>query len=53
MTGLDHIGIAVYSINKARAFYEDVLGLTFLHQETVEEQKVTIALSKREAFIWS
>ncbi|MFO3787779.1 methylmalonyl-CoA epimerase [Bacillus mojavensis] len=44
MTGLDHIGIAVYSINKARAFYEDVLGLTFLHQETVEEQKVTIAL---------
>ncbi|WHY22945.1 methylmalonyl-CoA epimerase [Bacillus halotolerans] len=44
MTGLDHFGIAVYSINKARAFYEDVLGLTFLHQETVEEQKVTIAL---------
>ncbi|MEC1625040.1 methylmalonyl-CoA epimerase [Bacillus mojavensis] len=44
MTGLDHIGIAVYSINKARAFYEGVLGLTFLHQETVEEQKVTIAL---------
>ncbi|PRP53259.1 methylmalonyl-CoA epimerase [Bacillus halotolerans] len=44
MTGLDHIGIAVYSIKKARAFYEDVLGLTFLHQETVEEQKVIIAL---------
>ncbi|MCC2928586.1 methylmalonyl-CoA epimerase [Bacillus mojavensis] len=44
MTGLDHIGIAVYSINKARAFYEGVLGLTFLHQETVEEQKATIAL---------
>ncbi|UTL71205.1 methylmalonyl-CoA epimerase [Bacillus halotolerans] len=44
MTGLDHIGIAVYSIKKARTFYEDVLGLTFLHQETVEEQKVIIAL---------
>ncbi|MCY8535382.1 methylmalonyl-CoA epimerase [Bacillus vallismortis] len=43
MNRLDHIGIAVFSIEEARHFYEEVLGLAFLHQETVEEQKVNVA----------
>ncbi|CAF1739397.1 hypothetical protein NRS6084_01761 [Bacillus subtilis] len=43
MNRLDHIGIAVFSIKDARSFYEDVLGLAFLHQETVKEQKVNVA----------
>ncbi|WIW30226.1 methylmalonyl-CoA epimerase [Bacillus inaquosorum] len=43
MNRLDHIGIAVFSIEEARSFYEDILGLAFLHQETVEEQKVNVA----------
>ncbi|MGY0433407.1 methylmalonyl-CoA epimerase [Bacillus rugosus] len=43
MNRLDHIAIAVFSIEEARHFYEDVLGLAFLHQEMVEEQKVNVA----------
>ncbi|MCM3013013.1 MULTISPECIES: methylmalonyl-CoA epimerase [Bacillus] len=43
MNRLDHIGIAVFSIKDARSFYENVLGLAFLHQETVKEQKVNVA----------
>ncbi|KAF1679718.1 methylmalonyl-CoA epimerase [Bacillus sp. SKDU12] len=43
MNRLDHIGIAVFSIEEVRSFYEDILGLVCLHQETVEEQKVKVA----------
>ncbi len=49
MNRLDHIGIAVFSIKDARRFYENVLGLAFLHQETVEEQKVKVAFFQAEA----
>jgi len=42
MTRLDHIGIAVKSIDAARAVYE-ALGLGVEHTETVETQKVRTA----------
>ena len=42
MTTLDHIGIAVKSIDAATKIYED-LGLRVEHVETVETQKVRTA----------
>jgi len=42
MTRLDHIGIAVKSIDAARVVYE-ALGLRVDHVETVESQKVRTA----------
>ena len=42
MTKLDHVGIAVKSIDAAKKIYED-LGLTIAHVETVETQKVRTA----------
>ncbi|THB76588.1 MAG: methylmalonyl-CoA epimerase [Desulfobacteraceae bacterium] len=43
ITKIDHLGIAVSSINDQKNFWTDVLGLTFEGTETVEEQKVTTA----------
>jgi methylmalonyl-CoA/ethylmalonyl-CoA epimerase len=40
---IDHIGIAVRSIEEARDFYENVLGLTCEGTEAVESQKVRTA----------
>ena len=40
---VDHIGIAVKSIEECKKLYVDVLGLTHLGSETVTEQKVTTA----------
>ena len=40
---IDHLGIAVNSIDEGKSFWEDVLGLKFEGAETVEEQKVTTA----------
>ena len=40
---IDHLGIAVNSINERKNFWADVLGLEFEGTETVEEQKVTTA----------
>ncbi|MBU1171104.1 MAG: methylmalonyl-CoA epimerase [Proteobacteria bacterium] len=40
---IDHIGIAVISIDTSANFWSDVLGLGITGQETVEEQKVTTA----------
>ncbi len=40
---IDHIGIAVKSIEDARHFFEDVLGLKITGVETIEEQKVKVA----------
>ncbi|MCX7823806.1 MAG: methylmalonyl-CoA epimerase [Syntrophobacterales bacterium] len=40
---IDHIGIAVKSIEEARKLYEDILGLRYEGSETVAEQKVTTA----------
>ncbi|HKS23515.1 MAG TPA: methylmalonyl-CoA epimerase [Thermoanaerobaculia bacterium] len=42
MTKLDHIGIAVKSIDAAKKVYED-LGLNIEHVETVDTQKVRTA----------
>lgn len=40
---LDHIGIAVLSIEQSLPFYTDVLGLELLGTETVEAQHVKVA----------
>ena len=40
---IDHLGIAVDSIEQAKKLFHDILGLKFEGAETVEEQKVTTA----------
>ena len=40
---IDHLGIAVNSIDEGRNFWNEVLGLDFEGTETVEAQKVTTA----------
>jgi methylmalonyl-CoA/ethylmalonyl-CoA epimerase len=40
---IDHLGIAVNSIDGGKKFWTDVLGLEFEGAETVEAQKVTTA----------
>ncbi|MBT8328183.1 MAG: methylmalonyl-CoA epimerase [Desulfofustis sp.] len=40
---IDHLGIAVNSIDEGKNFWSDVLGLEFEGAETVQEQKVTTA----------
>jgi len=40
---LNHIGIAVRSIDEQKAFYEDALGLEFEGLEDVPSQKVRVA----------
>lgn len=39
---VDHIGIAVKSIEESKKLYTDILGLTVLGEENVEEQKVKV-----------
>ena len=40
---IDHLGIAVNSIDEGKNLWTDILGLEFEGSETVEEQKVTTA----------
>jgi len=40
---IDHLGVAVNSIDQGKNFWTDVLGLELEGSETVEEQKVTTA----------
>ena len=40
---IDHLGVAVKSIENGKNFWSDVLGLEFAGSETVEAQKVTTA----------
>lgn len=40
---IDHLGIAVNSIDAGKSFWTDALGLSFEGTETVTEQKVTTA----------
>ncbi|MBF0449282.1 MAG: methylmalonyl-CoA epimerase [Candidatus Magnetomorum sp.] len=40
---IDHLGIAVNSIEEGKNFWTDVLGLKFEGSETVDAQKVTTA----------
>jgi methylmalonyl-CoA/ethylmalonyl-CoA epimerase len=42
--GIDHIGIAVKSIDEAKKFWVDTLGLKYLRTENVPEQKVRVAV---------
>ncbi len=41
---IDHIGIAVHKLEDHIPFYRDILGLSFLGIETVEDQKVRTAI---------
>ncbi len=43
VTKIDHLGIAVKSIDEGKNFWMDVLGMKFAGTETVEAQKVTTA----------
>ena len=40
---IDHLGIAVNSIDEGKKFWSDIMGLSFEGAETVAEQKVTTA----------
>ena len=41
---IDHLGIAVKSIDEAAKFYTEALGLQITHKEEVPEQKVMVAM---------
>jgi methylmalonyl-CoA/ethylmalonyl-CoA epimerase len=43
---INHIGIAVASLDEQISFYRDVLGLAFEGLESVPEQKVRVAMFK-------
>lgn len=43
LTKINHIGIAVRSLEEALPFYRDSLGMTFQGSEEVVEQKVRVA----------
>ncbi len=44
ITGIDHIGIAVRSLDDSLAYWRDALGLECTHVETVESQKIRVAM---------
>lgn len=44
LTKINHIGIAVHSIDETLPFYRDQLGMTFKGAEEVAEQKVRVAM---------
>jgi len=46
LTHIEHIGIAVKSLDKAIPFYEEILGLTCYSIEEVKDQKVKTAFFK-------
>jgi methylmalonyl-CoA epimerase len=41
---IDHLGIAVQSLEESLAFYRDILGLAVSGQETVAAERVTVAM---------
>src|SRR5436189_2744070 len=41
---INHLGIATKGIDDALAFWADALGLENIHTETVEDQKVRVAM---------
>jgi methylmalonyl-CoA epimerase len=41
---IDHLGIAVNSLDEALQFYADTLGLTGVVRETVEQERVNVAM---------
>ena len=44
LTKINHIGIAVKSLDETIPFYRDQLGMTFMGIEEVAEQKVKVAM---------
>jgi methylmalonyl-CoA/ethylmalonyl-CoA epimerase len=44
LSAIDHVGVAVESIDAALALYRDQLGMPLVHRETVAEQGVDAAL---------
>ena len=40
---IDHIGIAVKNLKETMRIYKDLLGLELIGEETIEEQKITLA----------
>jgi len=40
---IDHIGIAVKNLKETMRIYKDLLGLELIEEETIEEQKITLA----------
>jgi methylmalonyl-CoA/ethylmalonyl-CoA epimerase len=44
LTLIDHVGVAVESIDEALAIYRDALGMPLVHRETVTDQGVDAAL---------
>jgi methylmalonyl-CoA/ethylmalonyl-CoA epimerase len=46
ITRVDHIGIAVPSLDEAQPFWEAMLGLRFHEREVVAEQRVTVAVGE-------
>ena len=44
LDALDHTGIAVVNLDASIAFYRDVLGMPFVHRETIAEQGVEAVL---------
>lgn len=44
LTGLDHIGIVTASLADSLHLYQDVLGMTQVHHETLEDQGVEVVL---------
>jgi methylmalonyl-CoA epimerase len=43
-SSIDHLGIAVRSLDQALAFYQDQLGLVVAARETVADEKVNVAM---------
>ena len=41
---IDHVGIAVSSLEEALVFYRDKLGMTLTHREYVASEKVEVAM---------
>jgi methylmalonyl-CoA/ethylmalonyl-CoA epimerase len=44
LSAVDHVGVAVESIDDSLAIYRDALGMPLVHRETVTEQGVDAAL---------
>ena len=44
LSTIDHVGVAVESIDASLALYRDALGMSLVHRETVEAQGVDAAL---------
>jgi methylmalonyl-CoA epimerase len=44
LSAIDHVGVAVPSIDDALALYRDALSMPLVHRETVKEQGVDAAL---------